>query len=151
MEPVLETSEAIHLQNVVFGYEPRTPVLRIHELVVETGKRVFIYGPSGSGKTTLLGLITGILQPQQGRCVVLGKDMTKMTMSARDQHRGSEMGYIFQSFNLIPYLTVRQNVALPCQVHPRRRKSIASRTVAEEVERLARRLGLGLHRDRNVK
>src|ERR1700739_4314683 len=124
MEPVLEISEAIHLQNVVFGYDRRTPVLDVEELVVKTGKRVFLYGPSGSGKTTLLGLITGVLQPQQGSCMVLGKELTTMSTPARDRHRGSQMGYIFQSFNLIPYLTVRQNVALPCQAHERRRRNI---------------------------
>lgn len=148
---MLSISEAIHLKHVVFGYDPRTPMLCIDELVVETGKRVFLYGPSGSGKTTLLGLITGVLQPQQGSCMVLGKEMMKMSMSARDQHRGSEMGYIFQSFNLIPYLTVRQNVALPCQVHERRRRNIVAPTVGEEVERLIRRLGLETNLDRNVK
>ena len=147
----MSTLEAIHLKNVVFGYDPRTPVLRVSDLVVETGKRVFLYGPSGSGKTTLLGLITGVLQPQQGSCMVLGKEMTRMSMSARDQHRGSEMGYIFQSFNLIPYLTVRENVALPCQVHERRRKHIVAPTLAKEVERLIRRLGLEAFLDRGVK
>lgn len=147
----MDTSEAIHLQNVVFGYDRQTPVLHVDELTVKTGKRVFLYGPSGSGKTTLLGLITGILQPQQGSCKVLGKEMTGMSMSARDQLRGSEMGYIFQSFNLIPYLTVRQNVALPCQVHKRRRKNIVAPTVAEEVERLIKRLELETHLDRGVK
>jgi putative ABC transport system ATP-binding protein len=136
MEPVLEIYEAIHLQNVVFGYDRRSPVLHVEELVVQTGKRVFLYGPSGSGKTTLLGLITGILQPQMGSCKVLGQEMTKMSMSARDQLRGSEIGYIFQGLNLIPYLTVRQNVALPCHIHARRRKNIVAPTVAEEVERL---------------
>lgn len=143
--------EAVHLRNVVFGYDRRIPVLRVNELVVRTGSRVFLYGPSGSGKTTLLGLITGILQPQQGSSIVLGREMTKLSMSSRDQLRGSEMGYIFQSFNLIPYLTVRQNVALPCRVHERRRKHIVSPTVNEEVERLVRRLGLETHLDRNVK
>lgn len=151
MEPVLETSEAIRLQSVVFGYDRQTPVLDIDELTVKTGKRVFLYGPSGSGKTTLLGLITGILQPQQGSCKVLGKEMARMSMSARDQLRGSEMGYIFQSLNLIPYLTVRQNVALPCQVHKRRRKNIVAPTVAGEVERLIKRLELETHLDRGVK
>ena len=146
-----EISEAIHLQNVVFGYDRRTPVLHIEELVVKTGKRLFLYGPSGSGKTTLLGLITGILQPQQGSCKILGKEMTRMSMTARDQLRGSEMGYIFQSLNLIPYLTVRQNVALPCQIHARRRKNIVAPTVAEEVERLITRLELETHLDRDVK
>lgn len=143
--------EAIHLRNVVFGYDPRSPVLCVDELVVATGKRVFLYGPSGSGKTTLLGLITGVLKPQQGSCTVLGKDMTKMSAPTRDRHRGSEMGYIFQSFNLIPYLTVRQNVALPCEVHKRRRQSIVAHTVNLEVERLVARLGLDAYLDRNVK
>jgi len=145
------SAPAVHLQDVVFGYDPKTPILRIDELVLEEGKRVFLYGPSGSGKTTLLGLITGILQPQQGSCMVLGKELTNMSMPARDRHRGSEMGYIFQSFNLIPYLTVRQNVALPCHVHERRRRRIAAPTVREEVERLVRRLGLEKRIDRSVK
>ncbi len=144
-------SEAICLRNVVFGYRARTPVLQIDRLVLTAGKRFFVYGPSGCGKTTLLGLITGVLQPQQGQCVVLGKELTAMSMSARDQHRGSQMGYIFQSFNLIPYLTVRQNVALPCQAHARRRKHIIAATVEEEVERLVGRLELGAFLDRNVK
>ena len=51
---MMSSAEAIHLQNVVFGYDPRTPVLQVDELVVKAGKRVFLYGPSGSGKTTLL-------------------------------------------------------------------------------------------------
>jgi putative ABC transport system ATP-binding protein len=151
LEPVLESAEAIHLQNVVFGYDRRNPVLHVEELVVKTGKRVFLYGPSGSGKTTLLGLITGILQPQSGSCKVLGQEMTRLSMSARDQLRGSEIGYIFQSLNLIPYLTVQQNVALPCQIHARRRKNIVAPSVHEEVVRLIQRLELDPHLDRGVK
>ncbi|MGC1869398.1 MAG: ABC transporter ATP-binding protein [Acidobacteriaceae bacterium] len=147
----MESSEAIHLQNVVFGYDRRNPVLHVEELIVKTGKRVFLYGPSGSGKTTLLGLITGILQPQSGSCKVLGQEMTRMSMSARDQLRGSEIGYIFQSLNLIPYLTVQQNVALPCHIHARRRKNIVAPTVNEEVQRLINRLELDTHIDRGVK
>lgn len=139
------------MRNVLFGYDPRTPVLQVAELRLKAGRRVFLYGPSGSGKTTLLGLITGVLQPQQGNCMVLGKELTTMSMAARDQHRGSQMGYIFQSFNLIPYLTVRQNVALPCQAHERRRRNIVAATVDQEVERLIRRLGLERYLDRNVK
>lgn len=142
---------AILLENVIFGYHSRQSVLRVKRLAVQAGRRVFLYGPSGCGKTTLLGIITGVLQPRQGSCVVLGKEMTKMGASARDLHRGAEMGYIFQSLNLIPYLTVRQNVALPCQIHKRRRLHIEARTVAKEVERLVTRLGLETHIDHNVK
>lgn len=148
---MMSIPEAIRLQNVVFGYNPRVPVLRVDELVVASGKRVFLYGPSGSGKTTLLGIITGVLQPQQGSCRVLDVEMTKLSASARDRHRGAEMGYIFQSFNLIPYLTVRQNVALPCHVHRRRRKNLVAPTIDQEVERLVRRLGLETHLDQGVK
>jgi putative ABC transport system ATP-binding protein len=147
----LESAEAIHLQNVVFGYDRRIPVLHVEELVVKTGNRVFLYGPSGCGKTTLLGLITGIMQPQTGRCTVLGQEMTKMSVSARDQLRGSEIGYIFQSLNLIPYLTVQQNVALPCHIHSRRRENIVAPTIDKEVERLIKRLELETHIDRDVK
>jgi putative ABC transport system ATP-binding protein len=74
-----------------------------------------------------------------------------MSMSARDQLRGSEIGYIFQSLNLIPYLTVQQNVALPCHIHARRRKNIVAPTINEEVERLIKRLELETHIDRGVK
>lgn len=144
-------TDAVYMKDVVFGYEAATPLLRVNELRVEEGKRVFLHGPSGSGKTTLLGLITGILQPQQGTCEVLGKEMTKLSMSARDKHRGSEMGYIFQSFNLIPYLSVRQNIDLPCLVHERRRKRILAPTLAEETVRIAGRLELGGFLDRGVK
>lgn len=144
-------SEAIHLRDVVFGYNPRVPVLRVDELVVASGKRVFLYGPSGSGKTTLLGLITGVLAPQQGSCNVLGVEMTKISASARDRHRGAEIGYIFQSFNLIPYLTARQNIALPCRIHHRRRQRMVAPGLDQEVERLAQRLGLESHLDHGVK
>jgi putative ABC transport system ATP-binding protein len=143
--------DAVHMHHVVFGYEPGHPILKVDDLRIAEGKRVFLYGPSGSGKTTLLGLITGILQPQQGSCEVLGKEMTKLSMSARDKHRGSEMGYIFQSFNLIPYLSVRQNIDLPCRVHERRRKRILSPTLEQEVVRIAERLEIDTHLDRGVK
>src|SRR5258708_13989773 len=121
--------DAVHMHSVVFGYELGNPILQVDSLSVEEGKRVFLYGPSGSGKTTLLGLITGILHPQQGTCEVLGKEMTSLSMSARDEHRGSEMGYIFQSLNLIPYLSVRENIELPSRVHERRRNRITASTL----------------------
>jgi putative ABC transport system ATP-binding protein len=143
--------DAVHMHNVVFGYEPAHPVLQMDELRVEEGKRVFLYGPSGSGTTTLLGLITGILQPQTGNCAVLGREMTTLSMSARDELRGSEMGYIFQSFNLIPYLSVRENIQLPCRVHAARRKRILSASLDVETIRIAERLEIDTHLDRGVK
>lgn len=141
-------SSAVLMQDVSFGYEARAPIVQVKELQIDKGKRVFLHGSSGSGKTTLLGLMAGVLLPQRGTCEVLGKELTQLSLSARDRHRGSEMGYIFQSFNLIPYLSVKENIELPCRVHLKRRKRITAPTLDEEVARLAERLDIHdfLHR-----
>ena len=83
---------------------------------------LFIMGPSGSGKSTLLGLLTGILVPQQGEVKILGQTLSQLSGTARDRFRADNIGYIFQMFNLIPYLSVVENVILPCQFSPARRK-----------------------------
>lgn len=141
-------SSAVVMQDVSFGYEARVPIVQVKDLHIEKGRRVFLHGSSGSGKTTLLGLISGVLMPQRGNCEVLGKELTQLSLSARDRHRGSEMGYIFQSFNLIPYLSVKENIELPCRVHVKRRKRITAPTLGEEVKRIAERLDIHrfLHR-----
>jgi putative ABC transport system ATP-binding protein len=136
---------AVHLQGVRFSYTPGRSILSIDELSIPLGQRVFLQGPSGSGKTTLLSLISGILLPQEGTVAVLGQELTRISASARDRLRGSQIGYIFQGFNLIPYLTVAENIALPCNLHPERRKRIVAASVAGEVARLARRLDIHTH------
>lgn len=136
---------AISMQDVRFAYKPAHPILRIDQLIIPSGRRIFLHGPSGSGKTTLLSLLSGILVPQSGSITVLGQDLTRLSVSARDTLRGSQIGYIFQGFNLIPYLTVAENIALPCDVHPARRAGIAERTVSEEVIRLSHRLDIHAH------
>jgi putative ABC transport system ATP-binding protein len=143
-------ANAIKLKNVEFFYAPGRPILRIPFLEIPFGSRVFLYGPSGSGKTTLLSLISGILTPQQGAICVLGRDLKRLSSSARDTLRGREMGYIFQGFNLIPYLTVRENIALPCNLHAQRRKRITSSTLREEVQRIATRLDIHTELDAPV-
>lgn len=101
-----------------------------------------MHGPSGCGKTTLLGLVAGILVPQAGSVAIFGQALGALSPSARDRLRGAEMGYIFQGFNLIPYLSVRQNIALPCEVHAARRQRLGTTSITTEVERLAAALGL---------
>ena len=103
------------------------------------------HGPSGSGKTTLLSLISGVLQPATGSVHVLGQDLSHLSAAKRDTLRGSSMGYIFQGFNLIPYLTVAENISLPCQLHPQRRARIVSTSIVDEVTRLALRLDIHAH------
>jgi putative ABC transport system ATP-binding protein len=77
-----------------------------------------------------------------GSITVLGQELTRLSASVRDTLRGSQIGYIFQGFNLIPYLNVAENIALPCDLHSTRRARIIAPTVSEEVVRLARRLDI---------
>ena len=144
------TKNAVHIEGLSFGYTPEQPVLRIKELSIASGRRVFLYGPSGSGKTTFLSMISGVLVPQLGTVMVLGQDLTRSSPSARDTLRGSQIGYIFQGFNLIPYLTVAENIALPCNLHRARRARIRAATVGEEVLRLTQRLGIHAQLDAAV-
>jgi putative ABC transport system ATP-binding protein len=138
-------TDAVHLQHVRFAYNSKQPILRIDELRIPSGRRSFLHGPSGSGKTTLLSLISGVLEPQQGSVCILDQELTQISASARDTLRGSQIGYIFQGFNLIPYLSVEENIALPCKLHSARRARIVATTVSAEVSRLARRLDIHTH------
>ena len=150
MAPSGSNGDAVMLQSVRFAYPKGPVVLGIDELSIGQGESVFLHGPSGSGKTTLLSLISGVLSPTSGTVRVLGQELTTMSAAARDTLRGARMGYIFQGFNLIPYLSVAQNIALPCQLHTPRRANIASATLPDEVARLARRLDLHPHLDAPV-
>lgn len=116
-------SSLLFLENVMFRWPGQTEVcLDIHHLQVEAGDQVFIHGESGSGKSTLLNLIAGVLMPQQGRVEALGQDLCGLSAAARDRFRVDHIGLIFQQFNLIPYLSVLDNVLLPCRFSRRRRE-----------------------------
>ncbi|HEY9702926.1 MAG TPA: ATP-binding cassette domain-containing protein, partial [Allocoleopsis sp.] len=79
---------------------------------VNKGNIELLMGPSGSGKTTLLSIISGILTPTSGNVYILGEDITKMSRTKLAQFRLRNMGFIFQSFNLFPALTARENIEL---------------------------------------
>ncbi len=134
----------IHLQDILFGWELDVPVLNIPELTIYKGEKVFIRGPSGSGKTTLLGLLGGVITPQRGQVNVSGQNINELSSSARDELRASQIGFIFQMFNLIPYLSVVENVTLPLNFSTVRHKVIAAtgRTAEQEAERLLTHLEL---------
>jgi putative ABC transport system ATP-binding protein len=113
---------AVHLAGVVFRWSAGSPfVLRVEELSVRAGERLFIHGPSGSGKSTLLGLIGGVVVPQEGVVSVLGESFNRLSGPQRDAFRADHIGFVFQLFNLIPYLSVVDNVTLPCAFSRRRR------------------------------
>jgi putative ABC transport system ATP-binding protein len=133
---------AVELQSVEFSYAQGGPVLSIAHLRIERGERVFLVGPSGSGKSTLLGLIGGVLTPKQGSVQVIGTPLSGLESSRRDRFRGEHIGFIFQMFNLIPYLTVRENVLLPLQFSAARSLRLQGTHPGEEASRLLAALGL---------
>jgi putative ABC transport system ATP-binding protein len=132
----------IDIHDLSFRY-PQAPqdTLKISEFKIDKGERVFLYGPSGSGKTTFLEILAGILQAQQGSVKILGQDLAQLSAKGRDQFRAKHVGYIFQSFNLIPYLSVRENIELPLHL-----RGESSTGLAEMTERL----GIGDLLDKRV-
>jgi putative ABC transport system ATP-binding protein len=110
------------LENVVFHWPGQDQAcLDIDRFEVAADEQVFIHGDSGSGKSTLLNLIAGVLVPRRGRLDALGQSLAGLSAAARDRFRVDHIGLIFQQFNLIPYLSVLDNVLLPCRFSQRRR------------------------------
>ena len=103
----------ISINNLYFQYPKSEFAIEIPELSVSAGERLAIVGPSGSGKTTLLSLIAGITQPRRGTINVCGHDVHQMNDQQRRRFRISEIGFVFQRFELVDYLNVRDNIALP--------------------------------------
>ena len=113
----------INVEKVSFSWPGQSaPTLQMDAFKVERQDQVFIAGPSGSGKSTLLALIGGIVAPQRGTIAILGTELHSISASARDQFRVDHIGFIFQQFNLIPYLSILDNVLLPCQFSRYRRQ-----------------------------
>lgn len=136
----------VELSGVRFSW-PGAPgfVIDIRSLGVARGERVFLRGPSGSGKSTLLSLLAGVITPMEGTIRVLGQNIGALGGAARDRFRADHIGFIFQMFNLIPYLSVVENVCLPCGFSQRRKES-AERdggTVEAEAVRLLEHLDMG--------
>jgi putative ABC transport system ATP-binding protein len=134
---------AVHIEDLSFGYLRDRPVLRIPSLSIARRERVFLFGPSGSGKTTLLGLLAGVLHADSGTVTVLGQDLTELTGAERDEFRAVHIGYIFQMFNLIPYLSVLENIVLPCRLSAARRARLGGVSLDESGREVARQLGIG--------
>ncbi len=142
-------NKSIEIQRLKFGYTRTDDVIDIENLSVSSGERIFLHGPSGCGKTTLLGLLSGILASPGGCIKILGEDLGGMRAAERDRFRGDHFGYVFQMFNLLPYLNVLDNITLPLRLS-RSRLSKVSGTPESEALRLARALGIGNLMERQV-
>jgi putative ABC transport system ATP-binding protein len=115
--------------------------LVLDSLRLAPGDKVFLRGPSGCGKSTLLSLAAGVLLPQAGQVRLLGQDWAGLRSGARDRWRADHLGYIFQQFNLLPYLSVLDNVRLPLRFS-RRRATRSAASGADSAEMLLERSGL---------
>ena len=136
-------SLAIELRRLRFRYGRGPWVLDIPELTLERGERAFLFGPSGSGKTTLLGVLAGVLEANEGEVSVLGENLASLSGAQRDAFRAEHIGYVFQMFNLIPYLSVLDNIALPARMDARRRARLDGAGVKETAAMLADHLQIG--------
>ena len=111
-------------------------VLRNVDLDIEEGDFVAILGPSGSGKTTLLGLLAGLDSPSRGSVRIAGTDLTPLSEDERARFRRAAVGFVFQSFQLIPSLTARENVQVPLELR-------GDPDVGRRAAELLGRVGLG--------
>jgi putative ABC transport system ATP-binding protein len=105
----------IEAENLAFAYAAK-PILEISRLRVNAGSHTLVCGDSGCGKSTLLNLIAGVLSGYTGSLRVLGQDLSALSPAKRDRFRAQHIAVIFQQFNLIPYLTVTENVLLALRV-----------------------------------
>lgn len=129
----------IELSDVEFRYDKNGFGLRISDLQVESGQCVALAGPSGCGKTTLLNLLSGIVSPEQGRIRVAGRDVSSFNESARRSFRLGAIGFVFQQFELLEYLNVRENILIPFCLNP---SLPLTRDAELEAEKLCDSIGL---------
>lgn len=139
---------AVALRDLRFGWPGAGACLDIAAFELGAGESLFLHGPSGSGKSTLLSLIGGVLQPQRGEVRVAGQALGALPAAARDRFRADHVGFVFQLFNLLPYLSARDNILLACRFSPARRARLAAAGLAPAAE--AARLAAALDLDAAV-
>jgi putative ABC transport system ATP-binding protein len=131
---------AIEIRDLLFSYKDNKPILKIPSLTIAKGDCVFLHGPSGSGKSTLLGQLSGVLDPSARQFDILGQSYLGMSGASRDRFRAVSIGYIFQVFNLVPFLNVEENIRLP-EVFGRS-KSAQYPNAEDELMDLSSKLGI---------
>lgn len=112
--------------------------LRGVDLDVSKGELMMLVGPSGCGKTTLISVIAGVLDHDGGECEVFGQSLRAMSGAARTRFRGHTVGFVFQTFNLIPTLTIAENAAVPLLIN-----GVPRREAVDRAGEILTRVGLG--------
>ena len=127
----------ISIHNLTFSYPPKKGYssfsLALPSWELNEGAKVVLYGPSGCGKSTLLNLICGMMTPTSGQMVVCGKDLSVLSEDQRRSHRIEKMGFVFQDFPLVDYLSASENVLFPYRINPALRLNEEVRQRAAEL------------------
>ncbi|RAP28712.1 methionine ABC transporter ATP-binding protein [Candidatus Marinamargulisbacteria bacterium SCGC AG-414-C22] len=138
----------MQLKKLCFNYNNDDQFkLHIDSVAISARNHVFIEGVSGSGKTTFLNVLTGLLKPTEGSIEILGQDMTQLNNVERDRFRADHFGIIFQLFNLLPYLSVVENIILPCTFSAIRKQKAQDKSgsLIAEAKRLCAELDIDDH------
>lgn len=116
----------------------QTKALQGVDLEVRPGELLMLVGPSGCGKTTLISIIAGVLEGDSGECTVLDHDLMRLTQAQKTAFRAKFIGFVFQSYNLVPALTAAENVALPLLIH-----GVSPRAAEKSAHKMLEQVGLG--------
>ena len=108
----------IEINDLTFEYPGSDFRFNLNRLNIKSGNKVALIGPSGYGKTTLLNLLSGILEPIKGTIHLNGTEVTKLADSQRRNFRITNIGFVFQNFELIEYLNVLDNILLSYRINP---------------------------------
>ncbi len=140
MEKTSQPQPVIRISNLEFRYGEGDFRLRVPDLTLEEGATAAFIGPSGSGKTTLLHLIAGIVLPKAGRIETTGVEVNRLSDEERRNFRVTNIGLVFQEFELLEYLSVYDNILLPYRINPSLR---LDGTVRQRAKEIAERVGIG--------
>lgn len=123
------TAKAVSINNLSFSYSSKqNTVLSVKQWDLNANEHVFLSGASGSGKSTLLNLIAGTLSPSEGQITLLDAPFSVLSASKRDRLRAKHIGIVFQQLNLIPYLSVAENIQLAAYFADNRNRDIEEKT-----------------------
>jgi putative ABC transport system ATP-binding protein len=135
------TNVAVQCRGVTKTYgtgSSAVTALRGIDLDVAAGELMMLVGPSGCGKTTLISVIAGILDRDQGDCLVFGRDFSAMSQGEKTRYRGQTIGFVFQAFNLLPTLTAAENVSVPLLIN-----GVSRRPAIDRAREILGQVGLG--------